>query len=106
MLRRTKIVATIGPATEDPKVIDKLIEAGVDVVRLNFSHDRHEVHVRRAETVSHCASSLEGLVSGGRCSTKGRSPRAVPSQAIACASAMPRPTKAGVFDCRPARQRS
>ena len=32
MLRRTKIVATIGPATEDPKVIDKLIEAGVDVV--------------------------------------------------------------------------
>lgn len=51
MLRRTKIVATIGPATEDPKVIDKLIEAGVDVVRLNFSHDKHEVHMRRAETV-------------------------------------------------------
>jgi len=50
-LRRTKIVATFGPATEDPKVIDKLIEAGLDVVRLNFSHERHEVHMKRAETV-------------------------------------------------------
>ncbi|MEK7191499.1 MAG: pyruvate kinase, partial [Pseudomonadota bacterium] len=47
MLRRTKIVATLGPVTEDPKVLDKLIEAGVDVVRLNFSHDLPEVHVKR-----------------------------------------------------------
>jgi pyruvate kinase len=51
MQRRTKIVATFGPATEDPKVIDKLIEAGLDVVRLNFSHEGHEVHAQRAETV-------------------------------------------------------
>jgi pyruvate kinase len=51
LLRRTKIVATLGPATEDPKVLDKLIEAGVDVVRLNFSHGDHETHVKRAETV-------------------------------------------------------
>jgi len=50
LLRRTKIVATIGPASEDPKILDKLIEAGVDVVRLNFSHDLPEVHVKRAET--------------------------------------------------------
>lgn len=50
MLRRTKIVATLGPATDDPKVLDKLIETGVDVVRLNFSHDTHAVHVGRAET--------------------------------------------------------
>jgi len=49
MLRRTKIVATLGPATEDPQVLDKLIEAGVDVVRLNFSHDKPEVHIKRAE---------------------------------------------------------
>ncbi len=49
MLRRTKIVATMGPATDDPKIIDALIEAGVDVVRLNFSHDKPEVHMRRAE---------------------------------------------------------
>ena len=51
MQRRTKIVATLGPATDDPKVLDKLIEAGVDVVRLNFSHDLAEVHKQRAEFV-------------------------------------------------------
>jgi len=49
MLRRTKIVATLGPATDDPKVLDKLVEAGVDVVRLNFSHGSAEVHMKRAE---------------------------------------------------------
>jgi pyruvate kinase len=58
MLRRTKIVATIGPATEDPKVIEKLIEAGVDVVRLNFSHDRHEVHMKRAEVARERGQAL------------------------------------------------
>jgi len=36
--RRTKIVATTGPATDDPKVLEELIRAGVDVVRINFSH--------------------------------------------------------------------
>jgi pyruvate kinase len=50
MLRRTKIVATLGPSTDDPKVFDALIEAGVDVVRLNFSHGTPDVHKRRAET--------------------------------------------------------
>jgi pyruvate kinase len=50
LLRRTKIVATLGPATDDPKVLDKLIEAGVDVVRLNFSHDPHEIQKKRAES--------------------------------------------------------
>lgn len=50
MLRRTKIVATIGPGSENPKILDKLVEAGVDVIRLNFSHDLPEVHKKRAET--------------------------------------------------------
>jgi len=49
VFRRTKIVATLGPATDDPKILDKLIEAGVDVVRLNFSHDPAQIHARRAE---------------------------------------------------------
>jgi pyruvate kinase len=49
MFRRTKIVATLGPATDDPKVMDKLIEAGVDVIRLNFSHGTAAVHARRAQ---------------------------------------------------------
>ncbi|HLA74775.1 MAG TPA: pyruvate kinase [Gammaproteobacteria bacterium] len=51
MLRRTKIVATLGPATDDPKVLDKMIEAGVDVVRVNFSHGSAKEHQLRAETV-------------------------------------------------------
>jgi len=51
MLRRTKIVATMGPATDDPKVLDEMIAAGVDVVRLNMSHGTHEDHERRADWV-------------------------------------------------------
>lgn len=42
--RRTKIVATQGPACSTPEVLDALIEAGVDVFRLNFSHGTHETH--------------------------------------------------------------
>ncbi|MDZ7657245.1 MAG: pyruvate kinase [Sulfurimicrobium sp.] len=51
MIRRTKIVATLGPSSNDPKVLDQLIEAGVDVVRLNFSHGKPEDHIERAEMV-------------------------------------------------------
>ncbi len=57
MMRRTKIVATLGPATDDPKVLDKLIEAQVDVVRLNFSHDTQEKHRQRAEAARERASA-------------------------------------------------
>jgi pyruvate kinase len=42
--RRTKIVATLGPASAAPPVVDALIAAGVDVFRLNFSHGTHEAH--------------------------------------------------------------
>ena len=38
MLRATKIIATLGPASEKPEVLREMIRAGVDVVRLNFSH--------------------------------------------------------------------
>ncbi|MEE9342231.1 MAG: pyruvate kinase [Gammaproteobacteria bacterium] len=51
MMRRTKIVATLGPSTDDPKVLDEMIQAGVDVVRVNFSHGTHEEHLERAEHV-------------------------------------------------------
>jgi len=49
--RRTKIVATLGPATNTPDLLDAIIEAGVDVVRLNFSHGDPAEHVALAETV-------------------------------------------------------
>ncbi|MCU7959434.1 MAG: pyruvate kinase [gamma proteobacterium symbiont of Bathyaustriella thionipta] len=51
MFRRTKIVATLGPATDDPRVLDDVIAAGVDVVRLNMSHGSHEEQAERAESV-------------------------------------------------------
>lgn len=49
--RRTKIVATLGPATNTPELLDAIIEAGVDVVRLNFSHGDPDEHVALAESV-------------------------------------------------------
>jgi pyruvate kinase len=51
MLRRTKIIATLGPSIDDPKVLDKIIQAGVDVVRLNFSHQTIESHQRRLDAL-------------------------------------------------------
>jgi pyruvate kinase len=51
MQRRTKIVATLGPATSSPEAIEQLIKAGVNVVRMNFSHGTAEDHKARAELV-------------------------------------------------------
>ncbi|RMG59321.1 MAG: pyruvate kinase, partial [Gammaproteobacteria bacterium] len=56
-MRRTKIVATLGPATDDPKVLTRLIESGADVVRLNFSHGNPEDHEQRARMVREIAES-------------------------------------------------
>src|SRR6185503_1079380 len=42
MSRKTKIIATLGPATESADVIGKLIDAGVNIVRLNMSHAKHD----------------------------------------------------------------
>lgn len=57
MLRRTKIVATLGPACSDPKILDKMLEAGVDVVRLNFSHGKAEEHQQRCDLVRSLAKT-------------------------------------------------
>ncbi len=56
--RRTKIVATIGPATESPKMLRKLIRAGVDVVRVNFSHGSPEEHIERARNIREAAEKI------------------------------------------------
>ncbi len=58
MLRRTKIVATLGPATEDRDTLKKVLAAGVNVVRLNFSHGTAEDHIQRANTVRELAKEL------------------------------------------------
>ena len=51
MPRATKIVATLGPASSDPAVLERLLRAGVDVVRLNFSHGSAQDHIDRATLV-------------------------------------------------------
>ena len=57
--RATKIVATLGPATDSPQKIEQLIAAGVDVVRLNFSHGTAKEHIQRASWVHEAAHRLE-----------------------------------------------
>jgi len=47
MLKRTKIIATIGPASSSAAVISRLIAAGMDAARLNFSHGERKDHVAR-----------------------------------------------------------
>jgi pyruvate kinase len=54
-LRATKIVATLGPASSDPAMLEKMIRAGVNVVRLNFSHGTAQDHVDRAKLVREAA---------------------------------------------------
>lgn len=55
MQRHTKIVATLGPASSSPEVLEKMVRAGVDVVRMNFSHGKPEDHIARAETIRSAA---------------------------------------------------
>ncbi|MEO8755094.1 MAG: pyruvate kinase [Casimicrobiaceae bacterium] len=58
MPRNTKIVATLGPACSDPAVLQRMLAAGVDVVRLNFSHGTGADHVATARLVRECAQRL------------------------------------------------
>lgn len=59
MVKKTKIVATIGPATENKKTIEKMIEAGTNVFRLNFSHGNYEEHLNRIKLVRAAAKKFE-----------------------------------------------
>ena len=55
--RRVKIVCTLGPSSSSPERIAALVEAGMDVARLNFSHGTHEFHAKLIETIRSCASA-------------------------------------------------
>jgi pyruvate kinase len=57
-VRRAKIVATLGPATDDPEVMRRLLEAGVNIARLNMSHGSHAEHLKRLELVRNAADDL------------------------------------------------
>lgn len=54
-LRKTKIVCTIGPASESAAMLSKLIDAGLNVARLNFSHGTPDEHLRKIQTLRHLA---------------------------------------------------
>ena len=56
-MRRTKIVATIGPASREPDVLARMVEAGLDVARLNFSHGNLDLHAENAERVRDAANA-------------------------------------------------
>jgi pyruvate kinase len=58
MLRSTKIVATLGPSSSDAATLERMIRAGVDVVRLNFSHGTAQDHEKRAALVKELASKV------------------------------------------------
>ena len=57
-MRRTKIVVTIGPASRDPRVLERLVRAGANVLRLNFSHGTHEEHARVVQTAREIETRL------------------------------------------------
>lgn len=63
LFNKTKIVATIGPATQEEDVLKRIIEAGVDVCRLNFSHGSHDAHLKVIERIRKINSELGTHVS-------------------------------------------
>jgi pyruvate kinase len=62
LLRKTKVIATIGPACESIDTLKAMIHAGMNVARLNFSHGTHEEHRKRLEAVREAAQALDANV--------------------------------------------
>lgn len=69
-MRRTKVIATLGPATRDAKMLDRIIEAGVDVVRVNFSHGEPGEHFETVERLRNRARA-SGRQIGVLCDLQG-----------------------------------
>ncbi len=61
-LKRTKIIATLGPSTDDPELLETLFLRGVNLVRLNFSHGHHEAHEKRAHLVRKLAAKNHQII--------------------------------------------
>ncbi len=70
MKRKTKIVCTIGPAIDTPEMIEKIIDAGMNVARLNFSHGTHEEHEKRINMIRSISHRLNRYI-GIMADTKG-----------------------------------
>lgn len=63
MLKRTKIIATLGPSTDKQGMLHRLVESGVDLVRVNLSHGKRDSHKERIEATRACAAALGKAVS-------------------------------------------
>src|ERR1700761_5372939 len=109
--RRTRIVATLGPASRAPAMVLALAEAGVDVFRLNFSHGTHEDHARALKGGGGAPSTDRrgAPAAGGAPPGRGRNAAGGPASAAAstsppargCAStSIPRPATGGGSACR------
>ncbi|CAM4163260.1 pyruvate kinase [Lacicoccus alkaliphilus] len=61
-MRNTKIVCTIGPASESPEMLEKLMNEGMNVARLNFSHGDHEEHAARIKNIREVARKLDKTI--------------------------------------------
>ena len=57
-MRKTKIIATLGPVSNSPEMVKKLIETGMNAVRINFSHGSHESHSETINTVKRVREEL------------------------------------------------
>ncbi|HXK33268.1 MAG TPA: pyruvate kinase, partial [Dehalococcoidia bacterium] len=116
--RATKIIATLGPATDDEQVLSAMVAAGVDVVRLNFSHGTRDEHARRVAMARRVAARLERVVAvlqdlqgpkvrigrlrGGAAElVTGRTVRIVPGEAPGSAARLTTPYTRLADDVRP-----
>ena len=58
-LRRTKIIATLGPATTSPEILEKIILRGVNLIRINFSHGEKKIHLQQVATIRSLAAKYQ-----------------------------------------------
>ena len=58
-MRKTKIICTIGPASDNDKTLTAMCEAGMNVARLNFSHGTHEEHKEKIELIKRVRDNLD-----------------------------------------------
>ena len=69
-MRKTKIICTIGPASENEEILTKMMEAGMNVARLNFSHGSHEEHQKKIDLIKRVREKM-GLPIAIMLDTKG-----------------------------------
>jgi len=61
-MRKTKIVATLGPSSDDPEILSSMIKAGLDVARFNFSHGDHDSHRKRVDSLRNVCETIGATV--------------------------------------------